>query len=112
MCPPAALVLLTGPVRVFVGRIQHQLDIAEPEPDPRAAIGWLRSLNDLEPEEVAVETQGRRHVKDMEKGDGVRDSEGHVVLPLGRSCDLELNGVGVSNVDMSGAAQRYRAPPR
>jgi hypothetical protein len=66
-----ALVLLTRPVSVLVGRIQHQLDIAEPEPYPSTAIGWLRSLNDFKSEEVAVEPQGRRHVEDLKKGNGV-----------------------------------------
>ena len=71
MCPSTALVLLTGPVGVLVGRVQHQLDIAEPEPYPPGAIGRLRPLNDLKPEEVAIEPQRRRHVKDLKKGDGV-----------------------------------------
>jgi hypothetical protein len=71
MRPPTALVLLTGPLSVLVGRIQHQLDIAKPEPYPSAAIGRLRSLDDLKPEEVAVEPQGRRHVKDLKEGNGV-----------------------------------------
>src|SRR5258708_17734135 len=75
----AARVGSRRPLIVLVSRIKHKIYIIQPKPDP--VVIWRSRvpvrLHDLEPQDVAIELQGSRHVEDLKQWCHSSDIHGH-----------------------------------